>query len=164
MISASSDSLVLAWSPHSADPHDQVTPTQVGRHGDYVRCLATARDTHWVASGGFDRKIKLWDIGEGRSSPLSTTFPVKKLRIYLTSRSSTTTVELPTPPASIYSLGTTPSGSLIGAGTPERIIRIWDPRSRKQVSRLGGHTDNIRAVLISDEGKWVSIEAVATTI
>lgn len=40
---------------------------QVGRHGDYVRCLAAARDAHWVASGGFDKKICLWDIGETRS-------------------------------------------------------------------------------------------------
>ncbi|GAA5947003.1 hypothetical protein JCM3765_002113 [Sporobolomyces pararoseus] len=143
LVSASSDSLVLAWNPHSEDHHDQVTPTQVGRHGDYVRCLATARETHWVASGGFDRKIKLWDIGEGRSTPL---------------------VDLPSPPASVYSLGTTPSGSLIGAGTPERVIRIWDPRSRKQVSRLGGHTDNIRAVLISDEGKWVLSASSDSTV
>ncbi|GAA6061678.1 hypothetical protein JCM10212_005970 [Sporobolomyces blumeae] len=143
LVSASSDSLVLAWSPHSSDHHDQVTPTQVGRHGDYVRCLATARDTHWVASGGFDRKIKLWDIGEGRSSPL---------------------IDLPSPPASVYSLGTTPSGSLIAAGTPERVVRIWDPRSRRQVSRLGGHTDNIRAVLISDEGKWVLSASSDSTV
>ncbi|GAA5905207.1 uncharacterized protein JCM6883_006320 [Sporobolomyces salmoneus] len=143
LVSASSDSLVLAWNPHSADHHDQVTPTQIGRHGDYVRCLATARETHWVASGGFDRKIKLWDIAEGRSTPL---------------------VELPSPPASVYSLGTTPSGSLLAAGTPERVIRIWDPRSRKQVSRLGGHTDNIRAVLLSDDGKWVLSASSDSTV
>ncbi|GAA5958591.1 hypothetical protein JCM21900_003989 [Sporobolomyces salmonicolor] len=143
LVSASSDSLVLAWNPHSSDHHDQVTPTQVGRHGDYVRCLATARETHWVASGGFDRKIKLWDVGEGRTQPL---------------------IELPSPPASVYSLGTTPSGSLIGAGTPERVVRFWDPRSRKQVSRLGGHTDNIRAVLISEEGKWVLSASSDSTV
>lgn len=50
------------------DHEEQVTPMQVGRHGDYVRCLAGARDAHWVASGGFDRKIRLWDVGESRSS------------------------------------------------------------------------------------------------
>ncbi|GAA5922447.1 uncharacterized protein JCM15063_003305 [Sporobolomyces koalae] len=146
LVSASSDSLVLAWNPHSNDHHDQVTPTQIGQHGDYVRCLATARETHWVASGGFDRKIKLWDIAEGRNTPLNEI------------------VELPSPPASVYSLGTTPTGSLIGAGTPERVVRIWDPRSRKQVSRLGGHTDNIRAVLISDEGKWVLSASSDSTV
>ncbi|GAA5850251.1 hypothetical protein JCM8547_001061 [Rhodosporidiobolus lusitaniae] len=136
LVSASSDSLVLAWNPHSSDHHDQVTPAPIGRHGDYVRCLATAKDTNWVASGGFDRKIKLWDVGEGRSG-------------------DTPLLELPSPPASVYSLGTTSSGSLIAAGTPERVVRVWDPRSRQQVSRLGGHTDNIRAVLLADDGKWL---------
>lgn len=76
LVSASSDSLVLAWSPHSTNHQDQVTPTPVGRHGDYVRCLATPREGNWVASGGFDRKIKLWDVGEGRSSSV----PLRKSR------------------------------------------------------------------------------------
>ncbi|GAA6032860.1 hypothetical protein JCM8097_000833 [Rhodosporidiobolus ruineniae] len=145
LVSASSDSLVLAWSPHSSDHHDQVTPTPIGRHGDYVRCLATPRDSHWVASGGFDRKIKLWDVGEGRSG-------------------DTPLLELPSPPASVYSLGTTSSGSLIAAGTPERVVRVWDPRSRKQVSRLGGHTDNIRAVLLADDGKWLLSASSDSTV
>lgn len=64
-------------------------------------------------------------------------------------------VELPSPPASVYSLTTTPSGSLIAAGTPERVVRVYDPRSRRQVARLGGHTDNVRGVLLGEEGKWV---------
>lgn len=84
VVSASSDSLVLAWNPHSADHHDQVTPTQIGRHGDYVRCLATARETHWVASGGFDRKIKLWDIAEGRSTPLGTFSDLQTVKLAAT--------------------------------------------------------------------------------
>ncbi|GAA5914203.1 hypothetical protein JCM8208_001517 [Rhodotorula glutinis] len=144
LVSVSSDSLVLAWSPHSDDHHAQVTPTPIGRHADYVRCLATGRDTNWVASAGFDRKIKLWDVGEGRASA--------------------SLLELPSPPGSVYSLGTTPSGSLIAAGTPERVVRVWDPRSRKQVSRLGGHSDNIRAVQLSDDGKWLLSASSDSTV
>ncbi|GAA5976777.1 hypothetical protein JCM11641_000868 [Rhodosporidiobolus odoratus] len=145
LVSASSDSLVLAWNPHSSDQHDQVTPTTIGRHGDYVRCLASPKNGRWVASGGFDRKVKLWDMGEGRSG-------------------SDAMLELPSPPGSVYSLGTTPSGSLVAAGTPERVVRIWDTRSRKQVSRLGGHTDNVRAVLLSDDGRWVLSASSDSTV
>ncbi|GAA5883735.1 hypothetical protein JCM3774_001666 [Rhodotorula dairenensis] len=144
LVSASSDSSILAWHPHSTDHHDQMTPTTIGRHADYVRCLATGLDTNWVASGGFDRKIKLWDVGEGRANA-----PI---------------VELPSPPASVYSLGTTPSGSLVAAGSPERVVRVWDPRSRKQVSRLGGHTDNVRAVLLADDGKWLLSASSDSTV
>lgn len=81
VVSASSDSLVLAWNPHSSSHEDQVTPMQVGRHGDYVRCLAAARDAHWVASGGFDRKIRLWDVGEGRASSVRELQPPARGRV-----------------------------------------------------------------------------------
>ncbi|KAK4058019.1 hypothetical protein OIO90_000758 [Microbotryomycetes sp. JL221] len=143
LVSASSDSLVLAWNPHSSNHEDQMMPQQIGRHGDYVRCLAAARDAHWVASGGFDRKIRLWDVGEGRSSSV---------------------LDLTSSPASIYSLCATPSGSLIAAGTPERVVRVWDPRSRRQVARLGGHTDNVRDVLLSEEGKWLLTASSDSTV
>ncbi|KAM0793263.1 hypothetical protein ACM66B_000725 [Microbotryomycetes sp. NB124-2] len=143
LVSASSDSLVLAWNPHSSNHEDQMLPHQIGRHGDYVRCLAAARDVHWVASGGFDRKIRLWDVGEGRSNSV---------------------LDLPSPPASIYSLCATPSGSLLAAGTPERVVRVWDPRSRRQVSRLGGHTDNVRDILIGEEGKWLLTASSDSTV
>lgn len=70
VVSASSDSLVMAWNPHSQNHEDQVTPTRIGRHDDYVRCLASARESMWAASGGFDKKIKLWDIAEGRNNSI----------------------------------------------------------------------------------------------
>ena len=135
VISASSDSLILAWNPHSSNHDDQMVPSRIGRHSDYVRCLAGAREANWVASGGFDRKIKLWDVHEGRSSSV---------------------LEIPSPPASVYALAATRAGNLLAAGTPERVIRCWDPRSKKQVAKLGGHTDNVRALVFSEEGKWVS--------
>ena len=118
-------------------------PSRIGRHSDYVRCLAGAREANWVASGGFDRKIKLWDVQEGRTNAV---------------------LELPSPPASVYSLATTRSGNLLAAGTPERVIRCWDPRSKKQVARLGGHTDNVRALVFSEEGKWLLSASSDSTV
>lgn len=37
---------------------------------DYIRGLTASREAGWVASGGFDGLIKLWDINESRSSPI----------------------------------------------------------------------------------------------
>ncbi|KAI0707436.1 hypothetical protein C8T65DRAFT_740369 [Cerioporus squamosus] len=142
LVSASSDGTIKAWSPHA---HDQSTPlhepTVIGTHTDYVRCLAYCREQQWFASGSFDRTIKLWDLASASSKtePLLTLHPP----------------EAAGPKASIYALTTDPYGSVIASGSPERVIRMWDPRSGKRIAKLVGHTDNIRAILISEDAKYL---------
>lgn len=56
----------------------------------------------------------------------------------------------------MYALATDPYGSVVVSGSPEKVVRMWDPRSGKRVGKLVGHTDNIRAILISEDAKYVS--------
>ncbi|KAI0759295.1 hypothetical protein BD413DRAFT_488036 [Trametes elegans] len=142
LVSASSDGTIRAWSPHS---HGQNTPlhepTVVGTHTDYVRCLTYCREQQWFASGSFDRTIKLWDLAtaSAKSESLITLHPP----------------EAAGAKASIYALATDPYGSVVASGSPERVIRMWDPRSGKRIAKLVGHTDNIRAILISEDAKYL---------
>jgi WD repeat-containing protein 48 len=57
--------------------------------------------------------------------------------------------------SSVYALAADPSGTLIVSGSPERVVRLWDPRSGKRIGKLVGHTDNIRTILISEDAKYV---------
>jgi WD40 repeat protein len=56
---------------------------------------------------------------------------------------------------SIYALAADPQGHTIVSGGPERVIRMWDPRASKRIGKLVGHTDNIRAVLLSEDSRCV---------
>ena len=106
--------------------------------------LSYSREQRWVASGSFDRTVKLWDINRDNHEPLVTLH----------------SPESSGPKASVYALATDPYGSVIASGSPERVVRIWDPRSGKRTCKLVGHTDNIRAILISEDARYVSLLAV----
>ncbi|KAI0347571.1 WD40 repeat-like protein [Trametopsis cervina] len=136
LVSASSDGTIKAWSPHTTEPTE---PTTVGTHGDYARCLARSRDPQWVASGSFDRTIKLWDLQRENQDPLVTLH----------------SPESSGAKSSVYALTADPYGTLIASGSPERVVRMWDPRSGKRIGKLMGHTDNIRAICISEDAKYL---------
>jgi WD repeat-containing protein 48 len=134
LVSASSDLLVKAWRPLASDAQEPVT---IGQHADYVKCVATpSQSTNWVASGGLDRKIYLWDLsGAG-----------KTLEIDVRGE------EVPQK-GSVYALGVT--HDILANGGPESIVRLWDPRSGQRITKFVGHTDLIRAILISESGDMV---------
>ncbi|KAJ3494495.1 hypothetical protein NLJ89_g10796 [Agrocybe chaxingu] len=131
VVSASSDGTVKAWNPHALTPTD---PSTIGTHSDYVRCLTHCREQNWIASGSFDRTIKLWDLSRKNTDPL---------------------VTLTAPKASVYALAADPFGQMIASGSPERVVRLWDPRTGKRTGKLVGHTDNIRAILVSEDAKYL---------
>ncbi|TCD67709.1 hypothetical protein EIP91_012005 [Steccherinum ochraceum] len=137
VVTASSDGTVKAWNPHANSE-----PSIVGQHADYVRCLTYCREQNWIASGSFDRTVKLWDLA---NVPSPNSDPLITLHA----------PEASGPKASIYALATDPYGCLIATGSPERVIRMWDPRSGKRIGKLVGHTDNIRAILVSEDSRYL---------
>lgn len=143
LVSASSDITVKVWRPHSED--DQSAKT-IGLHGDYVKCLATpATHSDWVASGGLDHKIRLWDLNGGG----------EKLQIGVGEDENSAK-------GSVYALSV--RGSIMASGGPESIVRLWDPRTGKRITKFVGHTDNIRDILINEGGDTVMTASSDQTI
>jgi WD repeat-containing protein 48 len=143
LVSASSDLTVRVWRPLS---NSGEAPVTVGQHADYVKCLATPNNqADWVASGGLDRKICLWDLsGAG-----------KKLEIAVGD-------EEKSEKGSVYALSV--SRSMLASGGPESIVRLWDPKSGKRITKFMGHTDNIRDILISETGDTIMTASSDQTV
>jgi WD repeat-containing protein 48 len=134
LVSASSDITVKVWRPAASDP---LPPQTIGLHTDYVKRVASpGGNENWIASGGLDRKISLWDLnGAG-----------KKLEIAVGEDGNTAK-------GSVYALACTPN--IIASGGPESIVRVWDSRSGKRVTKFVGHTDNVRDILLAQDGDTI---------
>jgi len=143
LVSASSDITVKVWRPHSEESQ---IPTTVGLHSDYVKCLASP-GTHsdWVASGGLDHKIKLWDMNGGG----------EKLHIDVGEDENSAK-------GSVYALSV--RGSIMASGGPESIVRLWDPKSGNRITNFVGHTDNIRDILVNEDGDTVMTASSDQTV
>jgi WD repeat-containing protein 48 len=134
LVSASSDVTVKAWRPHSGQGN---TAQTIGVHSDYVKCLTTPDpNATWVASGGLDHRICLWDLNGGG----------QKLQIDVGKSEGVSK-------GSIYALCA--KGAIIASGGPENVVRIWDIKTGKSITKLVGHTDNVRDILISEDGDTV---------
>ncbi|KAK7535884.1 uncharacterized protein J3D65DRAFT_626600 [Phyllosticta citribraziliensis] len=142
LVSASSDISVKLWRPAA---HEATPPQTIGLHSDYVKCLASPSPTaNWVASGGLDRKINLWDLnGAGQT-----------LQIGVEDESAAK--------GSVYALAAT--NTLVAGGGPESIVRVWDARSGKRITKFVGHTDNIRDVMIAEGGDTIMTASSDQTV
>ena len=139
LVSASSDITVKVWRPTTTTG---MPPQTIGLHSDYVKVLAVPSQTSdWVASGGLDRKINLWDLnGAGQ-----------KLSIDVGEDESGGMGSKEK--GSVYALAA--NENTVASGGPESIVRVWDARSGKRTTKLVGHTDNIRDVLLSQDGTTI---------
>ena len=57
---------------------------------------------------------------------------------------------------SVYSLAMNDAGTVIVAGGTDKVLQVWDPRTDEKLMKLKGHTDNVRALLLSPDGTTVS--------
>jgi WD repeat-containing protein 48 len=144
VVSASSDMTVKLWRPRSGEEH--VKAPVIGKHTDYVKCLASP-DIYadWIASGGLDHKIHLWDLnGGGERLAIDAGEDAKAAK------------------GSVYTLAV--RGSLLASGGPDSALRVWDHKSGKRITKLIGHTDNLRSILISEAGDTLMTASSDQTI
>ncbi|OLL22332.1 UBP9-binding protein bun107 [Neolecta irregularis DAH-3] len=131
VISCSSDQTVKLWRPREM----RSLPHTLGHHNDFVKCLASpSANADWIASGGLDQRIYLWDLngsGSRLTIDVGSTGPGQK--------------------GSVHALAA--STDIIASGSPENLIRLWDSNTGQSIATLSGHQDNVRSLLISEDGR-----------
>jgi WD40 repeat protein/serine/threonine protein kinase len=127
LASASADTTVRIW--------DVMTGKEIVdlRHANGVRCVAFSPNGQFLATGGFDRIVKVWD-----------TRTWKALH------------EQPDPTGRVESVAFHPKDSLVLAwGGTDATVKIWN-HATNEVHTLRGHTSWVHGVAFSPDGKWIA--------
>lgn len=104
-------------------------------HSDSVKCIAVSNDAQMVASGSFDRTVRVWFLASGRLQHC----------VIFEGHNDV-----------IWCIGLTRDKTKAVSGASDRTVRVWDIQSQKCLHVLMHH-DNVKAlVLTSDSNRLIS--------
>jgi WD40 repeat protein len=106
-----------------------------------IDSIAFSPDGKTLASGGYDYKITLWDLGTGKKR--------KTLEGH---------------EGGIVSIAFSPDGKTLVSGSRDFTIKIWDLVTGKVIYTLNWHTNAVMSVAISPDGKTIASGSYDQTI
>jgi WD40 repeat protein len=118
----------------------------IAEHKETVFALAFAPDGKSLATAGYDRIIRIWDVTEQGAV-------AKSPRLTLKDHSDT-----------IHGLSFHPKGHLLASAGADRAVKVWDAATGKRLYTLGDPTDWVYCVAWSPDGKHLAAGGVDKSI
>lgn len=113
-------------------------------HKDLIYSLAFSPNGQTLASGSYDRVIKLWAISAKPNATPSQT---------LTDHSD-----------AVYSVAFHPNGKLLASGSADRAVKVWDVATGKRLYTLSDCTDWVYAVAWHPKGTQLAAGGVDRSV
>ncbi len=104
-------------------------------HTAWLEALALSPDGKLLASGAYDRTVRLWDTVAWAPAP----HPV-----------------LQSNAGAVTRLAFSPDGIALAVGTYDGVIKLWNLRAQDEVGALRGHASIIRGLAFSPDGRMLA--------
>jgi WD40 repeat protein len=124
------------------DPKTAVSLSAPGSYG--VKCLAFDGSGSFLASGYYDKTVRVWEVDARTEVAVLTDGSVKSAAFDLN--------------GSVNSVAFDPRGRYIASGSADAKTRLWDVHTHKQVAVLTGRDvkSEIRQVAFDPSGKYLA--------
>ena len=106
-------------------------------HDRWVLSVAFSPDGKWLATGGWDRTVKLWNADTGAEE--RTIFAHEGY---------------------VLDLAFSPDGRRLVTTSEDRSVRLWEIPSGRRVATFHGHTDFVQAVAFRPDGRELATGSV----
>ncbi|MDP6546404.1 MAG: WD40 repeat domain-containing protein [Phycisphaerae bacterium] len=107
-------------------------PLTLKGHTSTVFAVVFAPDGKSLVSGGWDGRIKFWNVVTGEER-----FALEKYTF------------------GVHTLAISPDGKRLASGS-EKIIKIWDIAARKELLKIWAHTSTVLSLAFSPDGKTLA--------
>jgi WD40 repeat protein len=155
------------------DPRDGRQLGLLSGHQGFGASLAFSPDGRWLASGGIDRSVRLWEVSSGacvqvlRHPAYVTELAFAPDGALLTGcfdgtlrswepRSGTLQAELHAQPDSIDGLDIQPGGRLVATASQDGSVHVWRSLGDLSDRPAQGHTDHVMAAAFSPDGRAIA--------
>ena len=113
-----------------------------------VNAVAVAPDGTWLATGGEDRTVRIWDMATGTVTRTLTLTPYDHPEVADAADSVSA--------VSVKAVAVAPDGTWLAATGTDGAVRIWDMATGTLTRALTGNPGLVGAVAISPDGAWLA--------
>lgn len=117
---------IRLWDLSGSQP---VPRTDLIGHGFGIISVAFSPDGDSLATGGFDRAVKLWSVASGRAW-----------------------ATLDGHEGWVAAVAFSPDGTLLATGSHDQTIKLWNAATGQELTTLRGHSGNVYSVAFSPDG------------